>query len=201
MTYLLNDHWLMRQRPAGSLLARAATCALLAALSMPAHAQDEDANAGAKEADGTIVVTGSRIKRGSFDASSPVTAIDKNVITESGFTNLGDVLLRSPALAVGQGLSNAQTAGETAGATFANLRGLGSFRTLTLIDGRRRVSGSLTASSVDLSMFPPQMVERVEIVTGGTSAVYGADAVTGVINVILDRDYEGIEVDFSACKP
>lgn len=201
MTYLPHDRSTMRPRRIGALLSQVAACAFLTAASMSAHAQDEGARVSEKEVDGTIIVTGSRIKRDSFDASSPVTAIDKGVITESGFANLGDVLLRSPVVAVGQGLSNAQTASETAGATFANLRGLGSFRTLTLIDGRRRVPGSLTASSVDLSMFPPQMVERVEIVTGGTSAVYGADAVTGVINVILDRDYEGFEIDLSAGLP
>ncbi len=162
-----------------------------------ARAQEEGAPATEEE---TIVVTGSRVARPNFDTPAPTTTIDSLAIQESGLPTLGDVLLRAPAVAVGLGLSNAQNATD-AGATFANLRGLGSFRTLTLVDGRRRVPGSLTSSSVDLSSIPPSMVERVDVVTGGTSAVYGADAVTGVINVILDRDYEGLEFDFSMGAP
>ena len=78
-----------------------------------------------------VVVTGSRIKRDGYDTPSPVQTIDSQMIEESGFANLGEVLQRAPAVAVGKGLSNAQSADESAGATFLNLRGLGSFRSLT----------------------------------------------------------------------
>ncbi|MEE9381196.1 MAG: TonB-dependent receptor plug domain-containing protein, partial [Hyphomonadaceae bacterium] len=196
----------------GQLLLGASLVALCTAY--PAYAQENDDpntavevtttgdhNSDEERTEDTIFVTGSRLARGNFDTPSPVTTLDSELIEESGFVTLSDVLQRSPAIAVGQGIANAQTAGETAGATFANLRGLGSFRTLTLINGRRRVPGALSTSSVDLSSIPPSMVERVEIVTGGTSAVYGADAVTGVINVILKRDFEGLEFDFSAGIP
>ena len=189
------------------MLMTASVAALMAAAPVqaqdtPAEAASEDAAAGETATEETseerVLVTGSRVKRNGFDTPSPTRIIDEKEIRESGAQTLGDLLLRNPEVAVGLGISNAQTSGETAGATFANLRGLGSFRTLTLIDGRRRVPGSLTSSSVDLSSIPPSMIERVEIVTGGTSAVYGADAVTGVINVILKRDYQGFAIDASA---
>ena len=181
-------------RKALTLLMSASVSALAAGA---AHAQETSEEPAEEE---TIVVTGSRVARPNFETPAPTTSIDAATIQESGLPTLGDVLQRAPAVAVGLGLSNAQNSTD-AGATFANLRGLGSFRTLTLVDGRRRVPGSLTNSSVDLSSIPPSMVERVDIVTGGTSAVYGADAVTGVINVILDRDYEGLEFDFSMGAP
>jgi len=165
---------------------------LAAVFSVSAGAQ-EAADAEEIEID-EIVVTGSRIARSSFDSPTPLTVIDSAVIDQSGVATLDDVLIRTPALAVGQGLRTGTNRGLNSGATFLNLRGLGLQRTLTLVDGKRRVPGTGTASAVDLSAIAPSQVERIEIITGGTSAIYGADAVTGVVNVILKRNYDGFGI-------
>ena len=144
-----------------------------------------------------VVVTGSRIQRSGFETSTPVNVIGAERISESGFVGINDVLRLDPSIGVGLsgannspgGLPNAQ-----AGAGFVNLRGLGTDRSLVLVDGRRRVSGSLNSSAVDVSMIPAGLIERVEIITGGASAVYGADAVSGVINMIMKDDIDGLEV-------
>lgn len=140
-----------------------------------------------------MVVTGSRISRSGFEQPSPTTIISEEAIEGTGLNALGDVLLRTPSVGEGLGSANANFS-DDAGATFLNLRGLGIDRTLTLVNGRRRVAGSNTSSAVDLSAIPSAMVERVEIITGGASAVYGADAVTGVVNIITKKDFEGLEV-------
>lgn len=140
-----------------------------------------------------IVVTGSRVARTGFDNPTPTTVIGTEQIERTGLNDIGDILLQSPQISVGLGASN-DTFQRDIGATFINLRGLGTNRTLVLVDGRRRVSGSREGSQVDVSSIPAAMVERVEIITGGASAVYGADAVSGVVNIILKDDYEGFNV-------
>ncbi len=142
----------------------------------------------------TIVVTGSRISRPGFDSAASTAVVSQDEIRSSGFVNIDDVLVRQPALTVGLGSQNSYRAGD-AGAALVNLRGLGSNRTLVLIDGRRRVSGSRASSAVDLNSLPSAMIERVEILTGGVSAVYGADAVSGVVNIITKSDFEGLEIE------
>jgi outer membrane receptor protein involved in Fe transport len=142
-----------------------------------------------------IVVTGSRIKRTGFDTPTPVAVIDSAALEQIGANNLNDVLLRTPAMGTGLTLSTNTDAGDPEnGAIFADLRGLGVDRSLTLINGRRRVSGSAFSSAVDLSTIPNDLIERVEITTGGAAAVYGADAVSGVMNITLRRDFDGVEV-------
>ncbi len=144
-----------------------------------------------------ITVTGSRLARTGYDTPVPISVIGENEIDESGFSNIYDVLKYSPSLGIGLGSSNGNFSAD-AGASFANLRGLGTSRTLVLVDGRRRVSGSSESSAVDLSTIPAAMIERVETITGGASAVYGADAVTGVVNIILKNDFDGVEVRVDA---
>ena len=139
-----------------------------------------------------MTVTGSRIARSPLSTTTPTLAVDAEMIERSGFNNLSDIMLRLPAVAAGIGASTVNYSAD-AGASFIDLRGLGVNRTLTLIDGRRRVAGTHTSSAVDLSAIPAALVERIEIVTGGASAVYGADAVTGVVNVILKSNFEGLE--------
>ena len=165
--------------------------------SQPAMAQNTgQADAGRDEsALEEVLVTGSRIARSTFDTPTPVTIIDNEMIERTGFNNLGDILLRSPAVGIGLGTTNAWYNNDV-GANFVNLRGLGVQRTLVLIDGHRRVAGTQSSSAVDLSTIPANMVERIEIITGGASAVYGADAVTGVVNVILKSNLEGTEFSF-----
>ena len=140
----------------------------------------------------TIFVTGSRIARSSFSAPVPLQVIDAEAIRQSGFNEIDELLLQNPAFA--QGLGSANTLNNNdAGAAFANLRGLGANRTLVLVNGRRRVSGASQSSAVDLNTIPASLIERVEVVTGGASAVYGADAVSGLVNIITKTDFEGLE--------
>ena len=150
----------------------------------------------------TITVTGSRITRSSAQMSTPTTIVDAATIALSGAKNIGDLMHQLPALAGGIGaVSSSDSNGgnkSEAGLELANLRGLGAVRTLVLVNGRRHVPGSAGESAVDLSMIPASLVERVEIVTGGASAIYGADAVTGVVNFIMRQDFTGVEVDVSA---
>lgn len=140
-----------------------------------------------------VVVTGTRITQAGYSAPTPVTVVDQAQISTSGATNVIDTLLKMPAIAVGQSANNAANTTD-GGASFINLRGLGTNRSLTLVNGRRRVSGSSTSSAVDLNTIPAAMIERVEITTGGASAIYGADAVSGVVNVITKKGFEGLEV-------
>jgi len=148
-----------------------------------------------------IAVTGSRIKHNSSQMTTPTTIIDAEAIAQSGVKNIGDLLNKMPALlsGVGGGSINNNNNGDinNAGLELANLRGLGTNRTLVLVDGRRHVAGSAGSSAVDMSMIPASMVARVEIITGGASAIYGADAVTGVVNFIMRKDIEGFEIEAS----
>lgn len=140
-----------------------------------------------------VIVTGSHIARPAFDMPTPLTVIDSEQIRRSGFNNIADLLTQLPEVGLGFGLSTGQFS-DDAGAAFANLRGLGTARTLVLVNGRRKVAGSSDSAAVDLSTIPASLIERVEIITGGASAVYGADAVSGVINVILKKDFSGLEL-------
>jgi outer membrane receptor protein involved in Fe transport len=161
-----------------------------ALLASPAFAQQAGTDDEGLE---EIVVTGSHIARSGFDTPAPMTTIDADEILQSGYSSVGDVLLQTPSIGVGTG--TATRAGD--GAAFVNLRGLGTNRSLTLINGNRRVSGSTSGSAVDLNAIPASMIERIEVVTGGSSAVYGADAVSGVVNVILKDDFDGLELSTS----
>ena len=148
-----------------------------------------------------VVVTGSRIQRSGFETSTPVNVVDQKLIEESGYANIYDVLKSVPSIGVGLGSANASPgalSNPEAGASFVNLRGLGVDRSLVLVDGLRRVSGSSQSSAVDVSMIPAGLIERVETITGGASAVYGADAVSGVVNIITKDEMEGLEMSISS---
>ncbi|MEG3086893.1 TonB-dependent receptor [Sphingomonas sp. PB4P5] len=142
-----------------------------------------------------IVVTGSRIGRREFEASAPTAVTREADIRRTGESRIYDVLNELPQLGIGQGPINTNRAQGDLGGQFVNLRGLGVGRTLVLVDGHRRVSGSTTSSALDLSTIPSNLVERVEIVTGGAAAVYGADAVSGVVNILLKKQVSGVELD------
>lgn len=158
-----------------------------------ACAQQVEPGPGAASDQDEIVITGSRVARTGFDNPTPTTVIGQEQIERTGLNDIGDILLQSPQISVGLGASN-DTFQRDIGATFINLRGLGTNRTLVLVDGRRRVSGSREGSQVDVSAIPAAMIKRVEIITGGASAVYGADAVSGVVNIILKDDYQGFNI-------
>lgn len=175
----------------------------LAEANMSPQESSPPANAGPAnpdEAVDEVLVTGSRIRRSVLDNPVPVTVLDAQDIQGMGFGNVADVLQRLPALGVGSSPTNF-TLGSEIGAHYANLRGLGEGRTLTLVNGRRRVAGGGGSSAVDLSSIPATMIERIEVITGGASAVYGADAVSGVLNIILKQDFNGLAFDVRASKP
>lgn len=166
---------------------------LLAGLSSAATAQDPSED-GTTEL-GTVTVTGSHIKRAAISGVGPVTSIDRETIERSGATSVETLLQRIPASAGFAGnQTNAYWAENGYGTAQVNLRGLGINRTLVLLNGRRIVNGGTGAnSSVDLNIIPVSMIERIEVLKDGASAIYGADAVAGVVNIITKRNFDGIE--------
>ena len=147
-----------------------------------------------------IVVTGSRIGHTTFDAPNPITSFNAADIQASGRTNLTDYLERVPALIGSSGsYDNSGTANaDVAGLNLLDLRHLGTQRTLVLINGRRSVASDPGTAAVDINTIPTDLVERVDVLTGGASAVYGADGVSGVVNFILKKDFEGITAHFQS---
>ena len=139
-----------------------------------------------------IEVTGSRIKRADMEGANPVQVITREDLVSSGISNMGDILQEIPSVA-GAGTNTAINNGGS-GAIRVSLRGLGSERTLVLLNGRRIVaSGTGADSSVDLSTIPTAIVKRVEVLKDGASAIYGSDAIGGVVNIITRDDFEGFE--------
>lgn len=170
------------------LVTSAGVAALVTSMSSNAVAQDAEDETSVQK---TVTVTGSRIPTDPNLASSvPVQSIDESEIRLSGELNLADVVNDIPAL-----VSSLTAENSTTGANALNLRGLGEERTLTLVNGRRHVAGFRGTQAVDIGTIPRALVERVEVTTGGASAVYGADAVTGVVNFILKDDFEGLQFD------
>ena len=144
------------------------------------------------KADKDIVITGSRIPQPNLTSIAPITTVTSQDIKLSGTTRIEDLLNSLPQVAPGQTstLSNGAT-----GTATVNLRGLGSTRTLVLINGRRLMPGDPGSSAADLNFVPASLVKRVEVLTGGASATYGADAVAGVVNFIMDTGFTGIRID------
>lgn len=142
-----------------------------------------------------IVVTGSRISRSNFTSESPVTVISAEEIINSGQVTLGEIVRQDLASSPSGGFNQSSNL-SGAGIQSVDLRGLGPDRTLNLINGRRvaNFSDALGNEGADLGFVPLAMVDRIEILRDGASAVYGADAVTGVVNVILKEDFEGFDV-------
>ena len=143
-----------------------------------------------------IVVTGTRIPTPNLTSVAPVTSVTSADIKAQGVTRIEDLVNSLPQAFAAQG-SNVSNGSN--GTATVNLRGLGSSRTLVLIDGRRLMGGNPTSSigavSADLNFIPTSLVERVDILTGGASAVYGADAVAGVVNFIMKHNFEGVQID------
>ncbi|MDE2411924.1 MAG: TonB-dependent receptor [Sphingomonadales bacterium] len=145
-----------------------------------------------------IVVTGSRINTSQYTQANPIEVVTAQKIEQSGQTNLTEILSQNPALlgstklidTAGSNLANAQQTGSN----FLNLRNLGTSRTLVLVDGRRHVAGSPGTAAVDINTIPTDLVERVDVLTGGVSAVYGADGVSGVVNFIMKKNVEGLNL-------
>jgi iron complex outermembrane receptor protein len=147
--------------------------------------------------DEAIVVTGSRLGRVGYDAPTPVNVIGEERMQDLGISNVAEALNQIPSFrAITTPASNSFRVSGNIGARNMDLRGLGVTRTLTLIDGRRFVP-SADNGSVDINSIPSILVQRAEVVTGGASAAYGADAVAGVVNLILDKKLTGFKADIS----
>ncbi len=148
----------------------------------PAQAQDDEA----------IVVTGSRIPQPNLVTTSPVTQLTSEDITNQGATRIEDMTNELPQVF---GAQSSTLANSSNGTATVDLRGLGAQRTLVLINGRRMGYGDITSSAADLNQIPGPLIERVEVLTGGASAVYGSDAISGVVNFIMRDDFEGFRID------
>jgi outer membrane receptor protein involved in Fe transport len=146
-----------------------------------------------------VTVTGSRIGRSSdFQSPSPITTVDREYIDNSGYLNLQQMLEKVPATGNGTFSTRGNNQDSTAnGASAVSLRGLGADATLVLVNGRRvaisSFAESVTTNFVDINSLPVSAIERVEILKDGASAVYGSDAVAGVVNIVLRKDFEGLE--------
>lgn len=170
---------------------RALVIGVIAGASSPAFAQQAPADTEGAVLE-SIVVTGSRIRQPNLESTSPVTQVTAADITTQGVTRVEDLINQLPQAFAAQ---NATVANGATGTATVDLRGLGSARTLVLVDGRRMPYGGVTNSAADLNQIPSQLIERVEILTGGASAIYGSDAIAGVVNFITKKNFEGVEIE------
>ncbi len=150
----------------------------------------------AEEVAEEIVVTGSRIKRAdNISSPTPMVTLGEDQIENTGSVNVYDILNELPQAGDALSRGNTNFTVGSSGVQTVNLRGLGSGRTLTLVNGRRWVGGQPGEGYVDLNSIPTDLIERLEVITGGASSVYGSDAVAGVVNIILKDDFEGMSIE------
>ncbi|PXA98019.1 hypothetical protein DMC47_10790 [Nostoc sp. 3335mG] len=172
---------------------------LLMGVATPAMAQvaqgPESESANGQAAEGQeIVVTGSRIARPEIDSPVPLTTVNREQLLQRGVSNVSDILNELPQVAIGSTRTNTNFLTSGTGISTVNLRGLGSNRTLVLVNGRRFVGGFGGDTAVDLNNIPTDFLERVDNITGGQAAVYGSDAIAGVVNFVLRDSFEGLQV-------
>jgi outer membrane receptor protein involved in Fe transport len=169
----------------------------VASLAAPAFAQDTAAPADVADAAApegqAIVVTGSRIARPELESPVPVAVVSNEKLGSTGATNIQDQLAQLPSVGQNVSRSSSNFSNSNNGVATLNLRNLGSARTLVLINGRRTV-GLPGTSSTDLNNIPAELVDHVEVITGGASAVYGSEAISGVVNFVLKRNFEGLAI-------
>jgi outer membrane receptor protein involved in Fe transport len=165
-----------------------------------ALAQDSQTPESGNSVLDVVTVTGTRIVRDGYEAPTPVSVLGMEQLAEMATTNLADSVNRLPALSGGRSSHNysGNISSGTAGINTLNLRGLGANRTLVLLDGKRMAPATLgtgdnATGAPDANAIPTALIQRVEIVTGGASAVYGSDALAGVVNFILDKEFTGIK--------
>ena len=183
--------------PRSNQLSAALMAALVSTVALPVFAQDSATSSSTEAARtlDTVTVVGSRIKRAEIEGPAPVTVISREQIDREGFQTVGDMLQT-----INQGTSGSFTGdlavtGFTPNAQVVNLRGLGPGYTLTLINGRRPAQYpqpyNRDNNVVNIRAIPSSVIERVEILTGGASAIYGSDAVAGVVNIVLRENFDG----------
>jgi len=172
---------------------------MIAATAAPAFAQTTQATPVADvdvaQQVEEVVVTGSRIRRDPTSSATPLIVVQREQLLDTGLSTVIDYLATIPALSNSQVPSDTTGSLNNGGLSLANLRTLGAGRTLTLVDGRRHVGSAGGTLAVDVDTIPRLLIENVEIITGGASSVYGADAVSGVLNFVLRKDFEGLEID------
>jgi len=185
-----------RLRNAGVFLSGFFGCAVVWA-QQPANS--DSSAPGAASTTSSVIVTGTRIGGVDTVHSSPVVSVDSSAIEYSGITNITDFLRRLPALT--GSLSAIDTAGGSAndfigdtGLNLLDLRNLGVDRTLVLVNGRRHVASLPGSVAIDANTIPVDLIERIDVTTGGASAIYGADGVSGVVNFILKDNFTGFRV-------
>jgi outer membrane receptor protein involved in Fe transport len=179
-------------RNRGDRRALALLCSISAyAISMAAQAQQKPDEKPMDE----VVVTGTRIITPNLESPVPVTTISGEELFQTGNTSVGDLLNDLPALRSTFSQSNSSRFLGTTGLNLLDLRGLGTQRTLVLVNGRRHVGADILSNAVspDTNTFPTDLIERIDVVTGGNSAVYGSDAIAGVVNFVLKQDFEGLQ--------
>ena len=149
-------------------------------------------DSGSVETPEEIVVTGTRLTKSNISSPVPLVQVGEQEIDNRGIARLEDILNILPSIFVAQ---TSEVANGATGTGTLDLRGLGSNRTLVLLDGKRLPFGSASSSAANIDFIPSQLVSRIDVVTGGASAVYGSDAVSGVVNFITKRDFEGFELE------
>ena len=165
----------------------------------PAAALGPNATPAAPGSTEQVVVTGSRVRKTNLETESPVVTVTSTDIQARGLTNVADLLNELPQAGV-SGLSNVNSnfSDDNAGITTINLRNLGTQRTLVLIDGRRQVTGNAPGAgeqAFDLSSIPTYLIDHVDVATGGGSSAYGSEADAGVVNIVLKKNYEGVQIN------
>jgi outer membrane receptor protein involved in Fe transport len=182
---------------AAAALASASSLAFTSsAMAQAADQVGKPASGEEESAPSDIIVTGSRIARPNLESTVPITSVGGEEIFQSGNTSVGDLLNDLPALRSTYSQANSSRFLGTTGLNLLDLRGLGTQRTLVLVNGRRHVGSDIlnNAVSPDTNTFPSDLIERIDIVTGGNSAVYGSDAIAGVVNFVLKKNFDGVQV-------
>lgn len=169
------------------------------AMTGTAVAQDQSAEAQAEQAQERIQVTGSRLNRTDMEGALPVTVISRDDLDASGDISVADFMRDTNFNSFGSYQSTSGSSG--GGAAQVSLRGLGASRTLILIDGRRAPTTPILGSGQDLNSIPMAAVERIEILSDGASAVYGSDAIGGVVNIITRKDFDGVSFTYGVGRP
>lgn len=190
-TFLTRDHRLLRRSALSLVVAQLLLPALSMAQARPDAAAEPAADRTAVQLD-AVSVTGSRIARLDYDSSSPLTTVSEETIESTGALTVEEALNQLPQVGLGANKTNAGWGGT--GQATLNLRGLGAQRNLVLLDGRR-LQPSTTDNVVDVNAIPTALISGVEIISGGASAVYGSDAIAGVVNLQVKDDFEGVQLD------
>ena len=188
-------------------LRRVTAFSLLSACTLsiaPVWAQDSDDDVDEAMIE-EVVVTGSRIPRAGFDTLMPAIVVDSQFIEDRGFTDVASALNEIPAFGVPGNSTEGGQSSQSVGQNFVNFFGIGSQRTLTLVNGRRFVSsnspslfvGANAGLQVDLNVIPASLIERVETIAIGGAPIYGADAIAGTVNIIMKDDFEGFDISTS----